>query len=141
MWNIWRWSEGTMEKNSITIVKWTNRVENGVKRRVDENFHWRMQNLWYSASKRCRSTATAPISVSGGPDAREYHSVPHFFFLSPLYFFPLFFFPLPLPPLSLSIRSSFYRSNDSRYSLLSNSIALERIYFTGWFGRAVIVQF
>lgn len=81
-----------MEKNSITIVKWTNRVENGVKRRVDENFHWRMQNLWYSASKRCRSTATAPISVSGGPDAREYHSVPHFFFLSPLYFFPYFSF-------------------------------------------------
>lgn len=127
-----------MEKNSITIVKWTNRVENGVKRRVDENFHWRMQNLWYSASKRCRSTATAPISVSGGPDAREYHSVPHFFFLSPLYFFPYFSF-LSLFP--LSIRSSFYRSNDSRYSLLSNSIALERIYFTGSFGRAVIVQF
>lgn len=102
MWNIWRWSEGTMEKNSITIVKWTNRVENGVKRRVDENFHWRMQNLWYSASKRCRSTATAPISVSGGPDAREYHSIPHFFFLSPLYFFPYFSF-LSLFPLSPSL--------------------------------------
>lgn len=97
--NIWRWSEGMMEKNSITIVKWTNRVENGVKRRVDGNFHWRVQNLWQSASKRWRSTATAPISVSGGPDAREYHSVPHFFFFSPLCIFS----PIFLPPPSLSV--------------------------------------
>lgn len=51
------------------------------------------------ASKRWRrSTATAPISVSGGPDAREYHSVPHFFFLSlsPLCIFSPYFSSLPL---------------------------------------------
>lgn len=50
------------------------------------------KSLVQRVEESCRSTATAPISVSGGPDAREYHSVPHFFFLSPLYFFPYFSF-------------------------------------------------
>ena len=60
----------------------------------------------HSASKRWRSTAAAPISVSGGPDARESIIRFHIFFFS-LYFFPYFSSP------SLSVRSSLYqRSND-----------------------------
>lgn len=113
MWNIWRWSEGERSRKILyndcemdkQSWKW------GEKKGGWEFSLEGAKPLAQRTSKRWRrSTATAPISVSGGPDAREYHSVPHFFFFSSLCIFsPLFFFP-PSP-----IRSSLYRSNDSRY--------------------------
>lgn len=82
--------------------------ENGVKRRVDGNFHWRVENLWHT--QRVEEVEVdrgcAYIGFRWPGCEREYHSVPHFFFFS-LYFFPYFSSP------SLSVRSSLYqRSND-----------------------------
>lgn len=92
----------------------------------------------HSASKRWRSTAAAPISVSGGPDARESIIRFHIFFFSLCIFSPIF---LPPPSLSVLPFTNVATTEQIFASLLSNSIALERIYFTGSFGRAVIVQF
>ena len=50
----------------------------------------------HSASKRWRSTAAAPISVSGGPDARESIIRFHIFFFSLCIFSPIFLWYLPL---------------------------------------------
>lgn len=104
--------ENDREKFYITIVKWTNRVENGVKRRVDGSFHWRAQNLWHSARRR-GGGGRPRLRLYRFPVARMRESIIRFhiffFFSSLCIFSPLFFFP-PSP-----IRSSLYRSNDSRY--------------------------
>lgn len=90
--------ENDREKFYITIVKWTNRVENGVKRRVDGSFHWRAQNLWHSARRR-GGGGRPRLRLYRFPVARMRESIIRFhifFFSLSSVFFPPYFSSLPL---------------------------------------------
>lgn len=109
MWNIWRWSrKGMMEKNSITIVKWTNRVWKWGEKKGGWEFSLESGKPLAHTARR-RGGGRPRLRLYRFPVARMRERVS---FGSTFFFFSLYFFPYFSSP-SLSVRSSLYqRSND-----------------------------